>query len=155
MLNTLSRKKGLKPAQARQAGLSLVEVLVTLSITGLASVLIVATAQPADALRSEHARLVQLLQQLDARSKVSGAPAGLFIEHNGYAPAAWRDNEWQVIERQRRVLPAKMRLGVETAYTGGPQILMDPLMPSALPLIRISEGNRELDVTLPREDHTR
>lgn len=139
------------PARKRQAGLSLVEVLVTLSITALASMLIVATARPSDPLKSEQAKLVQVLERLELRARVSGVPAGLAFERNSYAPALWREDGWQIAERERRTLPGKMILRVDPKRSGEPQVQFDPLMPTALPVIYLGQGGRELAVAFPRE----
>lgn len=137
-------------ARRREAGLSLVEVLVTLSITALASVMIVATARPADTLKSEHDRLVSVLERLDARSKVSGEPAALVIERTGYAPAFWNGSDWQISERERRSMPVKIILRTDAAALNGPQVQFDPLLPSPPPALFVSEGSRELRVQFPK-----
>ncbi len=135
-------------ARSREAGLSLLEVLVTLSITALASAMIVATARPAHALNSEHDRLLSVLERLDVRSKMSGAPVGLVVDRTGYAPAFWNGNDWQISERERRSMPEKIILRTDAPALNGPQVQFDPLLPSPMPALFVSEGARELKVQL-------
>jgi prepilin-type N-terminal cleavage/methylation domain-containing protein len=140
-----------RQAQLRQTGFSLVEVLVTLSVTALASVLIVLSARPSDPLRQEQDRLFRIIGQLEAQARVSGIPSGLLIERNSYVPARWTDGNWQVSERDRQIMPGKIVLHVNAVTEGGPQVVFDPLMPHPQPVIALRDGQRELRVTTPRK----
>lgn len=144
-----SASKKVTASRGHEAGFSLVEVLVTLSIVALASAMIVATARPADALKSEHDKLASVLKMLDARAKVSGEPTGLIASASGYTPATWRAGEWQVLQREHRKLPDQFNLRIEPGATSGPQVQFDPLMPGTRVAIVLSDGRRDLTVAYP------
>lgn len=151
MMRAYSSGKDNSSSHGREAGVSLVELLVTLSIVALVSVMIVATARPADPLKSEQDRLSGVLKQLDARAKVSGEPTGLFASPSGYIPATWRAGEWQTAQREQRKLPDQFTLRIEPSSADGPQVQFDPLMPAPAVAIILSDGRRDLSVTFPGE----
>ena len=149
MIRVSSSSKKVTSARGREAGFSLVEVLVTLSILALASAMIVTTARPADALKSEHNKLAGVLKRLDAKAKVSGEPTGLIASASGYTPAVWRAGEWQAAQREHRSLPDQFTLRIEPGATSGPQVQFDPLMPETTVSVVLSDGRRNLTVAYP------
>lgn len=142
-----------------EAGLSLVEVLVTLSISAFAAVLIVATARPADPLRSEGERLTRTLEQLDGRARISGKPTGLVVQANGYAGMVWSEGEWSPLPRSQRSLgpAAEIRSPLardvsareEKRAARVPQLVFDPLGHSKIEPIILRAKDRELAIALP------
>ncbi len=157
-------KESERPANppARTAGFSLVEVLVTLSITALASALIVATARPADPLRTEGERLTHALEQMQSQARISGTPMGMVLEPKGYAIVAWRDGAWSTVGNQRHALATgvSIRWALQPrkadAAAGSqavPDLIIDPLGHSTLEPIVLEASGREVSVTPPSE-HT-
>lgn len=129
-----------------QAGLSLVEVLVTLSVTALASALIVTTARPADPLKQEAQRLERTLEQLEARAQLSGVPTALLVRGNAYAPAVWAGDEWLPADRERRQLGESLRLYSSREAADGAVIVFDPLFPAPGPSLVLRSRDREIPV---------
>jgi hypothetical protein len=137
--------------------MSLVEVLVTLSIAALASVLIVATARPADPLKSESEQLSRALAQLEARARVSGRPAALILEETGYTGADWQGGAWLPVRSSRHTfargvtarLPNALAARKADAETT-PALIFDPLAPSDHPPLRLRTKTGERDVPVGR-----
>ena len=153
-------EKRLPPSSAwAEAGFSLTEVLVTLSIVALASAMIVGTSRPADPLKREAEHLTQTLEQLNARAKVTGEPLGLVLEPGGYTGAAWTNGVWAALPRTARALPRGMEIVAPAATPrepdpgedGGlsPQIVFDPLGHSGTAELLLRAGRRELAVEMP------
>jgi len=144
---------------ARSAGFSLVEVLVTLSITALASALIVATARPADPLRTEGERLTHALEQMQSQARISGTPMGMVLEPQGYAIVAWRDGAWSNVGTQRHTLApgVSIRWAVSSPETDSaaalsqlaPDLIFDPLGHSTLEPVVLESKDREVSVSAP------
>jgi len=141
---------------APSSGFSLTEVLVTLSITALASAMIVATARPADPLRQEGERLSQTLAQLQSRARATGAPAGLVLDTDAYTSVRWSDGAWSALPSGHHELrgvaiiaPATTEPPLRADQTFRPQIIFDPLGHSALVPVTLGSGTRTLDVPLP------
>lgn len=144
------------PARRRtsEAGLSLVEVLVTVSISAFAAVLIIGTARPADPLRSDGEKLSRILAQLDSRARISGKPTGLVFDETGYTGMVWAEGTWSSLPRSRRALSR----GVEVlspvrsdtpAKAPAPQIMFDPLGHSTIEPIILRAQDREWSVAPP------
>ena len=134
--------------------MSLVEVLVTLAITALASVLIVTTARPADALKSETEQLSQTLAQLESRARVSGRPTALMLDKTGYASAEWQGTEWTVAEKTRhtfgRGVAAKlpdMQATRKDKAALAPFVIFDPLGHSTTAPVQLSDKTRQMNVS--------
>lgn len=141
------------PRRPAEAGLSLVEVLVTLSISAFAAVLIVATARPADPLRSDGEKLSRTLAQLEGRARISGKPTGLLLDETGYTGMVWAGGNWSALPRSRHALSRGVEiqspLSPEPLETQMPQLVFDPLGHSAIDPVILRAKNREWPVTLP------
>jgi hypothetical protein len=151
---TLSSQASLPaPRRPGEAGLSLVEVLVTLSISAFAAVLIVATARPADPLRSDGEKLSRTLAQLEGRARISGQPTGLLLDETGYTGMVWAGGNWSALPRSRHALSRGVEilspLSPEPLETQMPQLVFDPLGHSAIDPVILRAQNREWPVTLP------
>lgn len=141
-----------------ELGLSLVEVLVTLSISALAAVVIITTARPADPLRSEGERLTRTLEQLNGRARISGKPTGLVVDTRSYRGVVWTDGNWTTLPRTERSLgsavviaspiadPAPARPG--RLLADAPQIVFDPLGHSTIAPVILRAKGQELAITL-------
>ena len=146
------------------AGFSLIEVLVTLAIMALASSFILATARPADLLRSEAERLSTVLDRMNTRARITGTPTGLHLESTSYAALTWQDGQWAPLPNGRHVLGEGMRFdGDELAPATGqvaaqgafPQIVFDPLGHSVMPALAIRAGHREIAIAWPAQETLR
>lgn len=141
-----------RAATARASGFSLVEVLVTLSITALASAMIVATARPADPLRTEGERLSHMVEQLEARARISGQPMGLRLAPDGYTSMGWKNGEWISLSRQPYALTGGVELRVPANMPQGsmaaadtataPHVVLDPLGHSGIEPIVLELNGR-------------
>jgi prepilin-type N-terminal cleavage/methylation domain-containing protein len=139
-----------------EAGFSLTEVLVTLSIIAFTSAMILGTSRPADPLKQEGERLAQTLAQLESRARISGEPMGLVLEPGAYTAAAWTGNEWIPVPRSARKLPAGIvvqlpapvprDISPEAEDTLRPQIMFDPLGHSGPAEVELRAGTRTLTV---------
>lgn len=142
-----------------QAGLSLVEVLVTLSISALAATLIMTTARPVDPLRAEGERLTQILEQLDGRARVSGTPTGLVADAGRYTGVVWTGREWTALPRQSHNLARGVAFQFPAGHSAGspkrdetyliPVLVFDPLGHSALQPLVLRTKDRKLTITPP------
>jgi prepilin-type N-terminal cleavage/methylation domain-containing protein len=144
-----------------QAGFSLVEVLVTLSVSAMAATLILTTTRPADPLRKEGEQLAKTIEQLDGRARISGSPLGLVVEPNHYTSVIWTGEQWSELTRQSHTLTSgvffKLPAGTGTVDDERltPQMVFDPLGHSKLePLVLLAKG-RELAVALPDKQSRR
>lgn len=131
--------------RALQAGLSLVEVMITLSIIAIATSLILLTVPIRPQFKQETRLLQEVLEQTASRSTVSGQPMGLVIEGNTYSPAVWQDGNWRVIKSHK--LPGSIKLQVdgkpvvrrEEDEPIQPAVIVDPLghtQPVSIELVR-------------------
>lgn len=141
------------PHRPGEAGLSLVEVLVTLSISAFAAVLIVATARPADPLRSDGEKLSRTLTQLEGRARISGKPTGLLLDETGYTGMVWAGGDWSALPRSSHALSRGVEIQ-SPLFAGkseliAPQIVFDPLGHSAIDPVILRAQNREWLVPLP------
>lgn len=130
--------------------MSLVEVLVTLSIAALASVLIVATARPADPLKSESEQLSRAVAQLEARARVSGRPTALMLDETGYTGADWQGNAWVRARSSRhtfaRGVTARLpdvRAARKSDAGSTPALIFDPLSPADHTPLRLRDKTGE------------
>jgi Tfp pilus assembly protein FimT len=142
------------PGRTGEAGLSLVEVLVTLSISAFAAVLIIATARPADPLRSDGEKLSRTLAQLEGRARISGKPTGLLLDETGYTAMVWADGNWSALPRSRHPLSRGVEIRSlisppERGEPQTPQLVFDPLGHSTIDPVILAAQNREWPVAFP------
>jgi general secretion pathway protein H len=103
---------------ARRAGFTLIEILVTMAIIGVLSVVIVLAAAPDEAAhaRTEARRLAALLELALGETRASGTSIAWSPSPDGYAfLRQGEDGEWQGFPAdspyRRRSLPAGVSLG--------------------------------------------
>jgi type II secretion system protein H len=159
--NLAPMKESERPAHhpARASGFSLVEVLVTLLITALASALIVATARPSDPLKTEGERLTRALEQMQSQARISGTPMGMVLEPNGYAIVAWREGTWSTVGSQKHALASgvSIRWALPSSKAGpaaaetqlSPDLIIDPLGHSTVEPIVLETKGREVSISPP------
>lgn len=134
--------------RSSSAGFSLVEMLVTVFIMGLATSLVILTIpEPATRLQREADRLVAELERLSERALTSGEVAGLDAEVGSYARAVRRNGTWRIDERSRHPLPRGMQLLIEPGVEGE----ADP----ALPELRFGPLGHAIPARFVLEDGTR
>lgn len=132
-------------ACASQAGISLVEMMVTLSIIALATSLILLTVPLRPQFKQEAGLLQEVLEQTASRAMVSGQPMGVIIEGNSYSAAIWQDGTWRLLKTH--LLPGDIRLQIDGKPPGPieagapviPAVIFDPLghtRPVAIELVR-------------------
>ena len=154
----------LRRGRASQDGISLVEMMVTLSIIALATSLVLLTLPIRPQYKQEAGRLHDALEQMASRANVSGLPMGLVIEDGTYSLAIWQDGNWRVVRSQQ--LPGDIRVQIDgkpsiPAEDGRPvvpAVIFDPLghtQPVSIELIRSdvltsltlrSDGKVEMEV---------
>lgn len=137
--------RGQAPLRDLQAGLSLVEIMVTLSIIGVATSLILLTIPTRPLHKQEASRLQEALEQTAGRSRVTGQPMGLVIEGQRYSPAVWQNGTWRLLSSYS--LPSDITLHIDGKLPVAPEegkppvpaVIFDPLghtAPVAIELIR-------------------
>lgn len=128
-----------------EAGLSLVEVMVTLSIVAIATSLIVLTLPRAQPQKQAVGLLREALERTAERAMITGQPSGMVFEQGRYSPAIWQDETWRLIGGQN--LPAGMTIlidgetlrAAEASEAPVPAVIFDPLghtQPVAIDLVR-------------------
>ena len=133
------------PARDLQAGLSLVEIMVTLSIIGVATSLILLTIPTRPLHKQEASRLQEALEQTAGRSRITGQPMGLVIEGQRYSSAVWQNGTWRLLTSYS--LPSDITLQIdgkppatpEEGEASVPAVIFDPLghtAPISIELIR-------------------
>ena len=116
-------------ACASQAGISLVEMMVTLSIIAVATSLILLTVPMRPQFKQETGLLQEMLEQTASRAMVSGQPMGLVIDGNSYSAAVWQDGTWRLL--RSHLLPGDIRLQID----GKPQVTREadePVVPAVI-----------------------
>ena len=116
-------------ACASQAGISLVEMMVTLSIIAVATSLILLTVPMRPQFKQETGLLQEMLEQTASRAMVSGQPMGLVIDRNSYSAAVWQDGTWRLL--RSHLLPGDIRLQID----GKPQVTREadePVVPAVI-----------------------
>lgn len=133
------------PAGGPQAGLSLVEIMVTLSIIAVATTLILLTIPTRHVFKQESDRLRETLEQSANRAMVTGQPVGLVIESQSYTPAIWQNGAWRLMESHPLPKDIGIRIDGKTpaapekGEAPAPAVIFDPLghtLPVALELSR-------------------
>lgn len=114
-------------------GLSLVEVMVTLSIIAVATSLVVLTL-PRPRPQLQAAGLLRVsLEKAAERSMISGQPVGLVIEERSYSIAVWQNEEWRAVASQKLAPGTSLLVDGDRVYSGDedaaikPSIVFDPL----------------------------
>ena len=136
---------------SRQTGISLVEIMVTLAIIGVATSLVLLTIPTRPLFKQETTRLQETLEQTADRSRITGQPMGLVIEGQTYSPAIWQNGSWRLLASY--TLSADIRIQIDGAPPAPPEddaplvpaIIFDPLghtQPVTLDLIRNRAGTR-------------
>lgn len=137
--------------ESRQTGISLVEIMVTLAIIGVATSLVLLTIPTRPLFKQETTRLQETLEQTAGRSRITGQPMGLVIEGQTYSPAIWQNGSWRLLASY--TLPSDFRVEIDGETPARPEdgepavpvIIFDPLghtQPVALDLIRNRAGTR-------------
>lgn len=140
----------MSPAR-RQAGFSLVEVLVAMFILALASAIVVMTIpRSKQGLDVEVQRFEDLLDRISARAIVSGQTLALRVEPDGYRVYARIANRWAETGMERIVLSGAVRIDVPesrgTADDPLPQIVADSVGRVYGPSVRFTTGAESRDV---------
>ncbi len=140
--------------RSTSAGFSLVEMLVTVFIMGLATSLVILTIpEPGGRLQREADRLVAELERLSERALASGEVAGLDSQIDGYALAVRRNGTWQIDERSRHALPRGMQLRVEGGAAGEgdaarPELRFGPLGHALEARLVLEDGTQQFTVEI-------
>ncbi len=96
---------------SRNAGFSMVELMVVVFLISLAATFILLTAPPGKLPeRAEAERLAGMLEQISARAVVSGQSLGLVLEEGGYVAALRTPDGWKPESGTRRKLPRDVEL---------------------------------------------
>lgn len=141
-------KGGSAPSGLAEAGLSLVEVLVALSIVALATTIITLTLAGPPPRARESERLRATLEQTADRALVTGRPAAILVDGRTYTAAIWQDGSWRTLPGASRTLPAGMTLTAprerQAGYSGQgddePALIFDPLGHSGFAVIDLVRG---------------
>lgn len=131
--------------RALQSGLSLVEIMVTLSIIGVATSLILLTIPTRPLHQQEATRLQETLEQTAGRSQITGQPMGLITDGKSYSAALWQNGRWRILTSYR--LPSDIHIQVDGALPELPEedeppipaVIFDPLghtPPTDIELVR-------------------
>lgn len=133
------------PSGQAQAGLSLVEVLVALSIVALATTIITLTLSGPPPHARESERLQATLEQIASNSLVTGRPAAILVDGRTYAAAIWQDGAWRTVPGASRTLPAGIVLTAASGDQPGqlenqPIFVFDPLGHSSLAELDLVRG---------------
>ncbi|MGE6697911.1 GspH/FimT family pseudopilin [Hyphomonas sp. NPDC076900] len=147
-----------------QAGLSLVEIMVTLSIIAVATTLILLTIPTRHVFKQESDQLREALEQAANRALITGQPVGLIVEDASYSPAIWQNGAWRLLESHQLPKDISIRIDgkppevLEKGEEPAPAVIFDPLghtLPVAIELSRngvltrltlLPDGNVEMDL---------
>lgn len=133
------------PAGDPQAGLSLVEIMVTLSIIAVATTLIMLTIPTRHVFKQESDQLRHALEQAANRASITGQPVGLIVDGGSYSPAIWQNGAWRVLESHKLPKDISIRIDgrppalLEKGEEPAPAVIFDPLghtLPVAIELSR-------------------
>lgn len=108
------------------AGISLIEILVGISILAIVAFAVTLSVQPSnDELREEAQRLAVRLDQAGREAIATGQPVGLAVDGEHYAFYRYVDGRWWALEDhptlRARHLPDNIRLDLRDGYTVPPQ----------------------------------
>lgn len=137
-----------------QKGLSLVEIMVTLSIIAVATSLILLTIPMRPLYKQEAGLLRETLEQAATRSLVTGQPMGLIFEGQVYSSSIWQDGDWQLLAS--RTLPDDIGIKIDgkppaNAEDGEPivpAVIFDPLGHTTPIAIELSSKDALTTLTL-------
>jgi type II secretion system protein H len=113
------------PAYRREAGLTLVEVLMVVFIIGLVTgVAVMTLPERQDPYKKALADVQDTIDAIRDRSIMTGEVLGLSIDDNRIAVVSWTGTEWQPTGRAAFNLPAHAELEIvrERADTGGADV---------------------------------
>ena len=127
-------------------GFTLIEVLLVVFIIGLASSVVVGTlpSRPA-AVQEESIRLERTIDDLSARSVLSGGFYALDVSLDGYTASRWVEGAWLPLNNGSYVLPDEVRISVRGEQGDDDQwrLTFDP---AGLPLETFIELRQRGDV---------
>ncbi len=146
----------------RQAGFTLVELMVVLVLIGLAAGAVLLTMPPAkDGLDDAVTRLAARLEWAADHAVLSGEPVGLILGAQGYRFARYRLGQWQPVRDEPALAPASWPQGamawlemadgallpVDEASAEVPLLRFDPTgMTPAFRLVLAQDGARQVIV---------
>ncbi|MGK0265816.1 MAG: general secretion pathway protein H [Maricaulis sp.] len=143
----------------RDAGISLIEILVGISILAIVAFAVTLSVQPSgDVLRDEAERLAIRLDQAGQEAIATGQPVGLTIAGEGYAFYRYLDGRWWALEDhptlRARVLPNDVRIDLRDGYAGFepgegavfPAFWFDPAGLSEPFLLRLQSEGRSIEL---------
>lgn len=87
------------PAEMAERGFTLVELMVVLMILGLAASAVVLTAQPANGVASDAARLAARLAAARDLAVTANRPVAVAVGREGYAFHRWSGGQWRKLDR--------------------------------------------------------
>ncbi|GAB4151826.1 MAG: GspH/FimT family pseudopilin [Sphingomonadales bacterium] len=122
----------------RQAGFSLVELMVVLVLIGLAAGAVLLTLPPAsDDLDHAVTRLAARLDWAADHAVLSGEPVGLILGPQGYRFARYRLGQWQPVQDEPALAPASWPMGAVAwlEMAGGAALQADEAS-AEIPLLR-------------------
>lgn len=129
----------------RQAGFSLVEVMVAMFILALAGALVVMSIPHREGgVDVEVRRFEDVLDRVSANAIVSGQTHAVHVEPDGYRIYRRVADRWVEAGKMRVVLPGSVRIGIssgrEAAGDDAPQIIADPVGRIYGPDLRFTTG---------------
>lgn len=119
-----------RPTADRQAGMSIIEVLMVVFIIGLTAGIVTLTIpqRPTEEQASAQA-FAQVLRDAQDRAILSGQPTGIRLSETGYAFVQWRRERWNPQGRPE-VLPRRLNIVRRTEQVDAPEswpdIIFDP-----------------------------
>jgi len=152
---TLSHASKRKP----EAGLSLVEIMVTLSIIAVATTLILLTIPTRQIYKQEADLLREALEHTASRSMLTGQPMGLLIEGQSYSSAIWQNGTWRLVTRYQ--LPQDIYIQIDGKHPAPkdeksplvPAVIFDPLGHTYPVSIELARQNSVTILTLQPDGH--
>lgn len=137
------------------AGMSLVETMVVMSIVALSATLIALTLPRRDPAGDTLRHMQALARTAEDAARLTGQPVGIMFEPGRLWIAVWRAGSWQSAEGGRLSLPAgvvvearKDRPDHVPESQIWPLIIFDPLGHTEPTEVRLVNGDLSQDVTL-------
>jgi type II secretion system protein H len=145
----------------RDAGMSLIEVLVAVFIMGLAAGMVTMTMRaPADPLGEAAARLERDITSAMDRALVTGAPQGLKLTEQGYQHVTWRNRAWMpaaggtvtftrnVAFERSRTPPPRSGNGPGSPNETPPEVILDTTGTAQADPLILERGNKTIELTI-------